>query len=615
MRSTNENIFKVGVEASGEGLIGYKYHLDYIVNSFLKTKRNLSITGIKRIGKTSLAKESMRLLKEKDAKRFFIVEVDLAACDDYLMFLQSIVNKAQRIIRRDEELSQDSDLEELLEACRNDRNDKSSLKYSLEELLFEINQLGKSVILLIDEFDAATELFTSISDFEYLRNLSSNSDMDISLLLISRRQIYMIEKRNVNNSTFHGVITTYPINGFNDDDMEEFFDKLKHLYGISLPEELKERIQYYAGRSPYIWSMYGSSIVDEYDDEKGVDIDCLFKKKEIDIQAHYKAVYENLSSDTIRNEKPSSTSIKKILEILYGPNFDVSQTDIKILKELGYLSIDNEGRYYSISHYFTDYLRGKMYKLEGSFFDNIIRTEKSVKKIIDIEMPNLCSVYRISDSSINGLQGKLLLTMGVLDSGRLSVHDTSLRNNKAIFHQESTYLDVISLKDSFKILAKCWDSHFAKYFKDTKFDYWDKKFQLCAKARNPVAHGHEEYLSDEERKDVELICKEICDFLAGYEVPCDGQREERLKDYIRKDESVVLCTPDEQLLLESASMYIKEISGKNCSNLRGIIDGKYPAVIPKNKLIGKELKDYLEKEVTVRIIKINNGMYEAEFLK
>ena len=84
--------------------------------------------------------------------------------------------------------------------------------------------------------------------------------------------------------------------------------------------------------------------------------------------------------------------------------------------------------------------------------------------------------------------------------------------------------------------------------------------------------------------------------------------------YEWKDESVELCFPDEQLLLESASMYIKEISGKNCSNLRGIIDGKYPAVIPNNKLIGKELKDYLEKEVTVRIIKINNGMYEAEFL-
>lgn len=606
-----ENIFKVGVEASGESLIGYQYHLDYIVNSFMNSKKNLSITGVKRIGKTSLAKESMRILKNKDANRFFVIDVDLARCDDYLMFLQTIVNKIKRTIRRDNALAQNDEIQSSLEDCLDDMNEKRNLKSSLEYLLQDINHAGKTIILLIDEFDAATEIFTNTSDFEYLRNLSSNSDMNLSLLLVSRRQVYMIEKRNVNNSTFHGIITTYPINGFNSKDLEAFWDKLHHAYGIDLPVDLKERISYYAGNSPYIWSMFGSAIVEMYDDEVGLDIDSLFSKHYIDIKDHCKAIYQNLSSDMIQSEEHSRTSIEKIVEILYGPNFDISRSDIEVLKELGYLSVDKNGRYYSISQYFTDYLRGKKLKLSGSFFESIIQTEKAVKRIIDFELAKICEENDIHAQSVKELQGKMLLKLNILDSGRLSVHDASIKSNKALFNQDSTFLDVISLKDSFKIIEKKWNTIFSKYFNESDIKSWKDKFELCAKARNPVAHGHEEFLTSKERKDVELICKEICDSLAGYEMGSDVQRVNELQKYIVA-EKVEYESPVEQLLFSSVRMHINEVSGKNFCNLKGTINDRYLAVIPRNNLVGKKLNDYLDQDVIVRVMKIQNGIYEVE---
>lgn len=513
-----ENIFKVGVEVTGESLIGYQRHIDYIVGSFLNNKRNLSVTGVKRIGKTSLAKEAMRIIKNKEKDKFIIVEVDLARCEDYLSFLKTLLNKTKHEVKHDFLLLERKEIEELIVQCYNCIGDKFMLQNSLEELFEEINSYEKRIIIMIDEFDAATNIFTSTPDFEFLRNLSSNSDLNISLLLISRRQIYMIEKRNSNNSTFHGIITSYPINGFNKEDMNQFFDKLYQNYVIEIPTELKARIAYYAGRSPYIWSMFGSAIVENFDSENGLDIDDLFKKHFVDMKDHYKAIYDNLSTDMIYTEgKPvTDTTIDKLVEILYGPNIDIKPADIEILKELGYLDVDDYGRYYAVSAYFTDFIRGKVTKLKGSFFENIIQTERCVKNIISIEMPKLCEKYMICDASMNDCQKKLLIITGIASDRKIMQHDISIESNRRLFNQESTYLDVMSLKDSFKMIMCNWEDVFSKYFDGMELDGWEEIFEKCAKARNPVAHGHEEFLSNEERKMTEKYCIEILNHLSGY---------------------------------------------------------------------------------------------------
>ena len=52
-----KNIFVVGSEVRGESQIGYERYLEKFTEILLDTINNISITGLKRFGKTSIAKE------------------------------------------------------------------------------------------------------------------------------------------------------------------------------------------------------------------------------------------------------------------------------------------------------------------------------------------------------------------------------------------------------------------------------------------------------------------------------------------------------------------------------------------------------------------------------
>ena len=193
----------------------------------------------------------------------------------------------------------------------------------------------------------------------------------------------------------------------------------------------------------------------------------------------------------------------------------------------------------------------------------------------------------------------------------------TIQSNLKIFKQKSTYLDVMSLKDSFQIMVTNWDDIFSKYFGCSSVDKWKIKFDACAKARNPVAHGHEEFLSDEERKTTEGYCIEILDRLSGYVSNDIDKVEKQLSDLISGSENqssiTGLVDPVESLLNTFVKMKIMEVGGKNHNNLRGIIEKKYGAIIPKNYLSGVDLYSMLEREVEVQVVKINNGMYEVAY--
>ena len=54
---------------------------------------------------------------------------------------------------------------------------------SIESIFKWITKLDIRVVLAIDEFDAASDLFKETADFEFLRDLSSNRDIGLSLVL------------------------------------------------------------------------------------------------------------------------------------------------------------------------------------------------------------------------------------------------------------------------------------------------------------------------------------------------------------------------------------------------------------------------------------------------
>lgn len=134
-------------------------------------------------------------------------------------------------------------------------------------------------------------------------------------------------------------------------------------------------------------------------------------------------------------------------------------------------------------------------------------------------MDGLIDFYQVCGASIKDLEREILKnTLGAKKN--IAMYDRFIDSTQKKFFKTCTYFDVMSLSDSLKIIANAWGV-FAKYFKDEEYGEWREKFDKCGNARNPVAHGHEEYITDIEKKEIDIYCKDILDSIS--KVPADKQ--------------------------------------------------------------------------------------------
>lgn len=600
------NVFEIGTEVSGDSMIGYEYHLKKIINTIVNTNTNLSITGIKRSGKTSLIKEAIRRI-EKDDEKIIFLSIDLAKYNSFSEFLRKIVLTVERVVKKNSDLKANEDIIEQLSNIREESPEDFMYREYIGDLFYSICDEGYRITLVIDEFDEATQLFSRTADFELLRNWASDSDMKLSLLLISRRQVYMIEKRNFNNSTFHGIVTSYPINGFSVEDIMDFTNVLGKN-GVFLDDEQLSRIWYYAGKSPYVWSYFGYYIIEEYEKNENaiIDIDKLFQEKlVVDLSDHFDAIYDNLSTDKISSEENTTemNTIDKLNAVIFGPKLGITNDDIDVMKNLGYLD-NRDTAYYSISDYFTDLLKVRYSPSKNSVFEAIINVEKKLKYIINENIVGLIDFYKVYGVSENEIQKSILRNTEGIDEGSIRRYDGFVSNNRKVFEKESTCFDVMSLKDSAKIIGGCWETLFKKYFNDDDFEVWKEMFEKCGMARNPVAHGSENLLSDDDKTIIGVYCKKINDQLSEINLKNNDSGRgstNNIVEYSKKYKERILS--NENLIVSYDGVFIGNSSGTT-KNLKGKLSNGENGSIRREFFINidKQPTEFYGKEIPVIII-------------
>jgi hypothetical protein len=603
------NIFVVGPEVKGESQIGYKRYLEQFTNILLKTINNISIIGLKRFGKTSLAKEVLARVKEESDKTVLAIFIDLAKQKSFSDFLVAARNGLEDEILGDDSLAETVYQNKLFNRYHDKINsvDPESKTYrdTLETLFKCITRLGIRVILAIDEFDAASELFTETADFEFLRDLSSNRDVGVSLVLVSRRQLYMIEKKNFNNSTFHGVVQTYPIDGFDQEDMKEFFEVLSSRYGIELIEYSAERLHYYCGRSPYLHSMFAYDIVEDHAAGKEINIDAIYRRREIDIENYYKSIFACLQNDRI--EVPGAyeevSTIEKLVGVIVGPKINIVESDISVLKTMGYLYLEGE-TYYSISEHFTNALRRA--PLQIDIWSALLGAEKKLKTMVRKQVMLNNNVEYIDYD----LWADIFAEAG--DGATLDTYDKFVNNSMSDYDANVDVLDVCGLDIVVDIIQIYWEAWFSKFFENDAWSQWENKLRLCAKARNPLAHGHEDFLSAEEKASVNEYCESILKLLSKSNACTDIETEVKLevnkkklevrrKYYSLPRDIVGNELKDRTCVMTAAEQTNKMIKGfisldgKNyiCSVKKEKWEQKYPDT-PLSSHLGKEFNVWIE---------------------
>lgn len=520
-----EQVFDTNHAAVGAFFYGREKELEFYQRElFTPASRGLSryfsVTGMKRIGKTSLFRELCRRFRAAKNPNVIVLEASLDKVNGFWPFwIQGVLKPLFAARGFAEMLSQlEEEDAQLLGECRAyflDPNhwrplfegdivqDMVARNY-LERLFPVLYDAGKYVILIIDEFDKAEKVFGKQEEnFGWFRGLLQDN-MGLSVVTLSRRSIRFIEKNCFGGSTFDGIFSKRGLFGYSNSEMDAYFMLLKE-HGLALEEEKQREIWYYCGRSPFYLAIMGQALLQDpmasAESVAGQFVDS------------FEAVLSSLKEEKLLNA---------MLQMFVGPRYRMSEADVQRLAAMGYCmkratldyglaggceyadyyAPEQTGEYLTVCGYFIDYLREAHRTEADAIWPMLTATEQKLRKIIEEEYRKLYpGVWKekLEEMLLNGVKGDLYTAF-------LREHDKIYQ--KAGENQQksvgNSILNVVNLKTLSFLIRDQWGA-FCKYFSCSCPEFVNDMDTLY-EARNPITHSNGELLTPADISAVETIC-------------------------------------------------------------------------------------------------------------
>lgn len=520
-------LFDVNHYVTGKYFIGRKNEIEFFQKNFFDevvrgNSRYYSLTGMNRIGKTSLIKELCARFCAESHPDVYLIDTSLDGKHGFWQYwIFSILLPLTKQIKFDQ-ISQE--LQEDIKVCCDYFNNRETwnLLFSddpiadLEakdqlELLFQLLRYAeKQTIIIIDEFDKAGQIFgTREENFGWFRGLLQQ-ELGISVITLSRRSIYYIEYNNFGGSTLHGIFTKRSLFGFSNSEIDEYFRRVEETYGALTPTQ-KKAIWYYCGRSPQYLAIMGDAIVNAE------------SPNQIDVSRISASFYDYF--DAIIHLLKEEKLLTAMLQMFVGPKYNLKRSDVDKLVAMGYCMTkaaldaqfeskeyadyflpEDASAYLTVSDYFVDYLSDVHQTELENIWPKLTHTEKKLRKIIEIEYTDMYA------ESWKEVLKRIALKNGESDfhTGYLQKHESRYLTASAEKQQMigNSILNVISLSSLGYIIRANWDDRFKRYFRVSRKAFTDGIYAMY-NARNPISHSNGDLLSDAEIADVEDICNEF----------------------------------------------------------------------------------------------------------
>ena len=243
---------------TGDRFVGRKSELNQIQKRILgETFGNLAIMGLPRIGKSSLAWNSIIANKEILIKKKILpIWLPLGEFSSLIEFLDEVLSIVCDIIK-----TSDAEKSILFNDLRNSflaAESNLEKRRFVKKFLRNLNANGFRLIVLIDEFDNAEAIF-SLQDFQFLREISYNLETKIAIVTVSRKTIQELEPDNGSLSNFYQIFDELRLKLFSDEDISLYWQRLKNL-GLNVSDKYIANIIFYSGNHPYLLDLINYSI-------------------------------------------------------------------------------------------------------------------------------------------------------------------------------------------------------------------------------------------------------------------------------------------------------------------------------------------------------------------
>ena len=510
------DLFKAGPWVTGDSFIGrediYKQLRRDIFSSNMHST-SVVLTGLPRTGKTSLACQCIRDKEALNKKGIYPCFFNMGKQKTFGGFIFSMVKVMEKSYRSAPFF--DDELKDAFAFFSNKPNDSDleEINFGLEELFFILGQEKKiKTVIVLDEFDNVENIFhRDIAYFHALRDLITNPDNRLTLIMTSRRDIAAIEKAGglQVGSTFANSVHRKKLQGFSKQDLALFFAAMEKC-GVCLNADQKRRMLFYAGRSPFLLSALAHEIlaVDESFPVADIDIDEVFLAIKDDTESYFRSLLDYMEREDV---------YKDMVQIFIGPRYDITQRDINELIDRGYLYQEereegfNDSRtgekfsYQTVSEYFVEYIRyyQEQKEEEGGLITwaELNRTEKFLRDVIQIKMEKEFG----REQWENQLKRR--------DYFNVEQAERFMRMHRKLFPRSRNFnvLKVINFKDLSNIICDFWDKHFKDIFNPpyTTENNISSDIGKLHRVRNPLAHVFSECLTDNDRAEVDAVCKKM----------------------------------------------------------------------------------------------------------
>lgn len=249
-------MFVAGGIVTGENFFGREVELDRL-KVFFSGINNYSVTGLSRIGKSSLVSELLIRMSEVIASdNIQIIKFSLNSNTQEKTIFRQLFKKILDATKHLESDDLKNEAEAVIDELDNEYIDEKKV-IELSDKLF--SETGIRFFLIIDEFDKAPDVFSK--HLMTLREIITHSK-NIKLLTISRTSLGKLFPLGANGSVFPGAFVSYPLKGFSVDDVKIFKQNLQQTVENGVNRNIWEKIEYYAGNSPFCLALWCNAYLD-----------------------------------------------------------------------------------------------------------------------------------------------------------------------------------------------------------------------------------------------------------------------------------------------------------------------------------------------------------------
>ena len=478
----------------------------------------------------------------------------------------------------------------------------------LNPLFTYYTRLGIRIILTIDEFDRARQIFQEDGQFfQRLFGLTSKAAarQNLSIVTISRRSVSTIAHHMQEGSNFEDAYPPLTLKGFTTQELQEYFQSFQSFPTGVPPKEVQQQILYLCGRSPGLLSRMRHEI--ELLDSGPVDIGQIYAEHGSFIRTAYSRMCTLMRTEYVDQHKYRE-SMDIFIQQFIGPVYsDDFPGKVERLYSYGFVTRPSGGEdifrlsglreedtagstlgYEPLSPYFVEYVKNTVLPERTENLAGLLeKTEQTLRQILSAALRR-----NFPDSWNQVLAEDVKTKEDYLERLRLMALQNDVSDPNAV-----SKLNVLSFRDYFKIIRNHWDI-MAPYF--TRYDSLTslrKVLDELADFRNASAHLNLDILNNENRRLLESNCAALLESIALAGSPEQPARPPAPAGTPAKP--VSKCQ-----LLVGKTVSIRNIQITNRGGLRGTIaQSEYDVTISPKHLAERRVlpETYRGKNLQVRV--------------